>query len=189
MRRHDYHHPIARTAFKASLAGLAITALISNTGEVDAADAFSQTYPGANCVQQYAGVSIIAPSISYLLQAAENNALDRKIFICPFASPPYIWDGSTEFRPVKGYWTATVTDGNNTGNVRCRLMSCEGSSNPCYSGPLRETVGTGIQSLTTLGVVEEFGGYTRSMFLRCDMPGRVGVAKSSILNYSISAWE
>lgn len=190
MLRHDYHHATARTAFKAGLAGIAIAALIANTEEVEAAGLYSQTYPGTNCVQEYAGLTIITPSITYSFQAAENSSVDAKIFICPIDSPPVIYDGISITAPIKGYWTANVADGNSTRNVRCRLISYEpGAINPSYSGPFREAAGTGRQVLSTSGIVEEFGGYTRAMFLRCDMPGRVGVAKSSILNYSIWAWE
>lgn len=188
MPGYNYFYLISWVMLKASLIGIAVAVLLVNSKAAIAIDLYSQGYSGANCVEEYGGTSVITPSISYVTQWASNNATDKRIFICPVGSPPLVSIGSLVLAPTKGYWTATVVDGSSSGNIRCQLISCPlGLSTACYFGPFRETVGSGRQVLSTSE--DTIGGYSNSMILRCEMPGRVGEKKSSILNYSFWAWE
>lgn len=176
----------------ATCTGLAVAVVSATAGTPAAADAYYQTYPGANCVEENAGISAREPVIRYLMNRAENNATSMSIFVCPIDAPPVVAIGSTGVVPTKATWSAQVYDGSGSSNFLCRLHTQGPSPSISYTGPAGRNTGTGYATISptssTTSTVADVN-WSMAVFLRCDVPGRVGGVRSRIESYTLLAWE
>jgi hypothetical protein len=165
-------------------AAIAACALLLSAGAVSVAPAQAEllitTRPGTECVEH----TDTSPEIYYSGGNAANNAGGTNTFVCPASSHYLSLDGLGGFSFDQAYWWASVDDRNPSSNVSCYLRSCNQSGTSCINSPTRASTGTGIQTLTIVGSVFNWGTYTNYVYLRCSVPGKSNGNRSMVKSYT-----
>lgn len=137
------------------------------------------TLPGSMCVENNTeGVS------NYSQLGIANLGSTPKSYLCPLPNT-FLWHGGASSYLGRAYWWAKVWDNHPSDHVMCRLWSCGGGLGSCIFSPLRQSTGTGWQ---TISMTTVFGprSYTDHLWLQCQVPGAFGgFATSGIEKYTI----
>ncbi len=165
-------------------AAIAAVALLSSVTVISVAPAQAEllitTRPGTECVEH----ADTSPEIYYTGGNAANDGNGSNTFVCPASSHYLSLDNLGGFFFDRAYWWAAVNDQNPNSNVSCYLRSCNGEGTSCINSPTRFSSGTGIQTLSIVGNVFNWGSYTNYVYLRCSVPGKSSGNRSSVKSYT-----
>ncbi len=160
-----------------------LTGLGAGTIEKAAADStIITTRSGTECVKMYDST----PDTYFTHLGAYNDSTNNANYSCPMTNNLFSLDAPYNFDRI--YWYARVDDNNAASNVRCYIQSCNDAGS-CTIGVSRATVGTGQQTLSTVGSIFAAPNHTTALTLRCVLPGKVGAARSGILKYSLFGFD
>jgi hypothetical protein len=143
-------------------------------------------YTGSRCVES----GDRSPEIDYYGTMARNDGTSTETFSCP-STLEYISivPGTTsgyEFKFTRGNlaWSAVVDDQHSSADISCVLKACTYDDSSCLSSATDSSTGTGIEELGASGP----SGVTAYplVALRCDVPGKVGSARSAIVSYVVN---
>ena len=165
-------------------AAIAACALLSSATAVSVAPARAEllitTRPGTECVKH----ADTTPDIYYTGGNAANDSAGTSTFVCPASSHYLSLDALGGFFFDQAYWWASVDDQNAGSGFSCYLRSCNQTGTSCVNSPTRVSSGTGIQTLSIVGSVFNWGSYTNYVYLRCSVPGKSGGSRSSVKSYT-----
>lgn len=180
-------HARSPRSLKVAAGAFALVAALGVSVTPAWAGAEVRTYPALNCVQENASAPT-SQAITYLMGWASNSSTSKQFVECPL-QVPILSDTGVSFFPTKVNWSAKVYDGSTTGSVKCTFLACATPSS-CSFGAEKSTSYSGKGS-STLSNSNEAGGYWKSAFLRCELPGKGtgGSSVSGISSYQITAFE
>ncbi|AFZ32696.1 hypothetical protein ABN584_24900 [Gloeocapsa sp. BRSZ] len=138
------------------------------------------THPGTECVE----LSDTTPEIIYSGGNAYNTAAGANTFVCPVFNT-YLSVADTFNYVDRAYWWVAVDDRNPNANISCYVRSCSADGTSCNNSVVRNSSGTGISTLSTVGSIFDIGSYENYAYLQCSIPGQSGGLRSGIRSYTI----